>query len=85
MRLSAPVYLLCPAGYGAIMRPNVSDEVVEDVNRVVGELVEVDPESVRFEERLKVWLKHVGKVPVEGDRPMEDPNEPYKVREKYRK
>jgi hypothetical protein len=48
------------------MRPNLSDEIVEDVDNYVGQISGVDADSVGFEQKLRIILSHVAEIDEEN-------------------
>jgi hypothetical protein len=44
------------------MRPNLSDEMVEDVDNYVEQISGVDAGSVGFEQKLRIILSHVAEI-----------------------
>jgi hypothetical protein len=48
------------------MRPNLSDEIVEDVDNYVGQISGVDADSVGFEQKLRIILSHVAEIDKEN-------------------
>lgn len=47
------------------MRPNISDEIAEDVDTVISDISAVDPEYIGFERKLEVLLANLGEIEAE--------------------
>lgn len=44
------------------MRPNVSDEIGEDLDKVVGQISSVDLDSVGFEQKIRILFGNLGDI-----------------------
>lgn len=55
------------------MRPNLSDEIVEDVDTIIEETSSLDPEMLGFEQKLRIVLGNIGDMELEtkGGNPTE--------------
>jgi hypothetical protein len=70
-----------PMYVGDMVRPDLSDELVEDIKKVVDQESDIDPDRVGVEHNLEILLSKVGSISVSKGRG-EEP-EAAKVREKY--
>jgi len=68
------------------MRPEVSQEVVEDVEKVVDQVSDIDPSRVGFEHQLEILLSKIGSIDTSiQHRNRDDELKPAgEVRKKYR-
>lgn len=68
------------------MRPEVSEEMVEDVAKVVDQVSDVDPDRIGFEHQLGILLSKLGSVGTKiKHRNRDDELKPAgEVRKKYR-
>lgn len=68
------------------MRPEVSEEMVDDVAKVVDQVSDVDPDRIGFEHQLGILLSKLGDVDTEAEyRGRDNELKPAgEVREKYR-